>query len=208
MALYNKLEDLISSFDVQSISEERKGVLTELVNYVQEKVELGLEIRLNFICTHNSRRSHLSQIWARVAAYYFDIGFISCYSGGTEATALFPIVAETLSTQGFEILKLSESENPIYGVKYDSNMDPVIAFSKTYDHPFNPSAEYAAVMTCSDADQNCPVIMGAEKRIPVTYNDPKKYDGTDLQKEKYAQRSIEIATEMFYVFSQIEVETE
>ena len=208
MALNNNLEDLIAHLNWEEIRDERKELLSSLVDYIQLKVDEGLEIRLNFVCTHNSRRSHLSQIWARVAAYYFDIGFISRYSGGTEATALFPIVAETLSDQGFEILKLSETNNPIYGIKYDPNADPIIAFSKTYDHPFNPMAAYAAVMTCSHADENCPVLLGAEKRIPVTYDDPKAFDGTDIQKEKYAERSLEIATEMFYVFSQIQFDHE
>ena len=207
MPVYNQIEDVIAEFDIKSISESRKVILSQLVDYIQEKVDAGLEIRLNFVCTHNSRRSHLSQIWARVAAYYFDIGFISCYSGGTEATALFPVVAETLSNQGYRILKLSEADNPIYGIKYDDNMDPIIAFSKTYDHPFNPVSDYAAIMTCSHADQNCPVLLGAEKRIPITYDDPQAYDGTDLQKDKYTERSMEIGTEMFYVFSQIQIET-
>lgn len=201
----NHLENLVAELDFQNISDSRKVLLNKLSDYVQSKIDDGLDIRLNFVCTHNSRRSHLAQLWARVAAHYFEIGFISCYSGGTEATALFPVVAETLKGQGFEILKLSETDNPIYAIKYDENVNPLIVFSKTYDHAFNPQEGYAAIMTCSDADENCPVLPGAEKRIPITYNDPKAFDGTNQQKEKYLERSNEIAAEMFYVFSQIEI---
>ena len=58
-------------------------------------------------------------------------------------------------------------------------------------------------MTCSNADVGCPFIQGAEKRIPITFEDPKAFDNTPLQKEKYHERSIQIATELCYVFSQI-----
>ncbi|MCH5598869.1 hypothetical protein [Niabella ginsengisoli] len=55
---------------------------------------------------------------------------IFCYSGGTEATAMFPKVAETLTAQGLQIEKLSEANNPVYAIKYDTNEAAVICFSK------------------------------------------------------------------------------
>ena len=58
-------------------------------------------------------------------------------------------------------------------------------------------------MTCSTADEGCPFIAGAEKRFPIRYDDPKTFDGTELMNEKYTERSLEIASEMFYVFSQL-----
>ena len=125
------------------------------------------------------------------------------YSGGTEATALFPMVAETLIHTGFKINMLSEGKNPVYAITCSENDHPVICFSKTYDNAFNPESEFAAIMTCSNADVGCPFIPGAEKRIPITFDDPKAFDNTSLQKEKYHERSIQIATELCYVFSQI-----
>lgn len=198
--LYTIQNDVLN----QEISEDRKASLQPLVVYIQEKVDDKQTINLNFICTHNSRRSHLAQIWAQFAAYYFDVLNVNCYSGGTEVTALFPKVAETLSHQGFQILKIAEGDNPIYAIKYDENSLPIIGFSKKYDHPYNPSSEFAAIMTCSQADGGCPFIAGAEKRIPITYEDPKISDGTIEQTEVYKQRSIQIATEMMYIFSQIQ----
>ena len=161
------------------------------------------EIRLNLICTHNSRRSHLSQIWAQTASYYFNISKVFCYSGGTEATAIFPVVAKTLTNQGFQIKTISEGNNPVYAVKYSENEPPIICFSKTYDDDFNPQSEFVAILTCSHADGACPFIAGAEKRIPITFEDPKAFDNTPQQAEKYQERSVQIATEMFYVFSKI-----
>ena len=136
-------------------------------------------------------------------ATYFNIKNVNCYSGGTEATALFPMVAETLKNQGFQIQKLSETSNPVYAIKFSENEHPVIGFSKSYEDPFNPTSEFAAVMTCSQADGGCPFIAGAEKRVPITFEDPKAFDNTPQQAEKYAERSIQIATELFYIFSQI-----
>ena len=174
-----------------------------LIDFIQTKVTNQQEIRLNFICTHNSRRSHLAQIWAQTAAAYFNIKNVFCYSGGTEATALFPMVAKTLEQSGFEIKTISEGNNPIYIIKYSENEHSIIGFSKTYDDDFNPQSEFAAVLTCSQADEGCPFIAGAEKRIPLPFEDPKAFDNTPQQEEKYKERSLQIATELFYVFSQI-----
>jgi arsenate reductase len=201
--MYPNLIKAIASFSSQSISDERKEVLLSLVDYIQEKVNAGESIRLNFICTHNSRRSHLSQIWAQAMAFHVGLKNVSCYSGGTEATAIFTKVLETLTMQGFQVLKLSENDNPVVAVKFAANENPIICFSKTYDHPFNPSTQFGAVMTCNNADEGCPIVLGAEARFPIKYDDPKAYDGTPLQTEKYAERSLDIAREMWWVFSQV-----
>ena len=136
-------------------------------------------------------------------ALEFGINNVFAYSGGTEATAMYPMVSQVLSKMGFEIVKLSEENNPVYSVKYADNAHPIICFSKTYDNQFNPKSDYVAIMTCSDADANCPVVFGAEKRIKLTYNDPKAFDNTPQQEEGYMERSTQIATEMKYVFSKI-----
>jgi arsenate reductase len=128
---------------------------------------------------------------------------VFCYSGGTEATAMFPLVSKTLAKQGFQIKIISEGNNPIYSIKFSENEHPVIGFSKTFDNDFNPKSEFAAIMTCSSADKGCPFIAGAEKRIPITFEDPKAFDNTPQQAEKYEERSLQIANEMFYVFSKI-----
>ena len=186
-----------------SVSDERKALLQPLVDYIQNKVNLQEQIRLNFICTHNSRRSHLSQIWAQTMAFHFNIKNVFCYSGGTEATAMFPKVAETLTNQGFEIQKISDTENPVYALKFDENQHSIICFSKTYFDEFNPKTNFSAIMTCNNADEGCPMVFGADSRFPIKYEDPKAFDGTELMNEKYAERSLQIASEMYYVFSQI-----
>lgn len=201
--MYPNLEKTIQSISLIEVSKERKEVLKPLVDYIQNKVNSNQDIRLNFICTHNSRRSHLSQIWAQTMAFQFTIDKVFCYSGGTEATAMFPKVAETLRKQGFQIDKITETKNPIYEVKFDESQAPITCFSKVYSDDFNPKSNFGAIMTCTNADEGCPIVFGAEARFPVKYNDPKAFDGTELMDEKYAERSLEIASEMYYVFSQI-----
>jgi arsenate reductase len=201
--LYLEIENVIKNLNIENITAERKEILQSLVDFIQSKVTNHQEIRLNLICTHNSRRSHLSQVWAQTASAYFNIKNVFCYSGGTEATAMFPMVAKTLENQGFKIKTIAEGNNPIYSIKYAENEHPIIGFSKAYDDDFNPESEFAAIMTCSHADGGCPFISGAEKRIPITFDDPKAFDNTPQQAEKYEERSLQIATEMVYVFSQI-----
>ncbi|MFY7935911.1 MAG: protein-tyrosine-phosphatase [Flavobacterium sp.] len=201
--MFKNLSNTIEIVKEISVSIERQAVLKPLADYIQNKVNLQEEIRLNFICTHNSRRSHLSQIWAQTMAFHFNIKNVFCYSGGTEATAMFPKVAETLTNQGFEIQKISDTSNPVYAVKFDENQHPIICFSKTYFDDFNPKTNFSAIMTCNNADEGCPMVLGAEARFSIKYDDPKAFDGTELMNEKYAERSLHIASEMFFVFSQL-----
>lgn len=205
MILTKNLQDFIASLDVKNITDKRKLTLQPLVDYIQSKVNENKPVRLNFICTHNSRRSHYAQIWAQTLAYHFGIDKVTCYSGGTEATALFTMVVETLQNTGFQIEKLSDNENPVYSIKYVENEMPIIGFSKNVYADFNPKSEFCAIMTCSQADGGCPFIAGAEKRISITFEDPKAFDNTPQQAEKYQERSLQIATEMFYVFSKIQL---
>ena len=201
--MYADLTKTIDSLSFGYLTQDRKETLQPLVEFIQAKITNQQEVRLNLICTHNSRRSHLSQIWAQTMAYHVGLKNVSCYSGGTEATAIFIKVLETLTSQGFQVLRLSGNENPVVAVKFAANENPILCFSKTYDHPFNPSTQFGAVMTCSNADEGCPIVVGSEARFPIKYDDPKAYDGTPLQTEKYAERSLDIAREMLWVFSQI-----
>lgn len=202
--MYSTLSETIQQLEWEKINnDERKSTLQPLIDFIQLKINSKQQININFICTHNSRRSHLSQVWAQVAASHFGIENVICYSGGTEETALFPKVAETLSDQGFNIFKINDGSNPVYAIKYSDNSQPIIAFSKKYDNPFNPVSAFVAIMTCSQADGGCPFIAGAEKRIPITFEDPKISDNTSEQTKIYSKRSLQIASEMFYVFSKI-----
>ncbi len=200
-SLQSKIDKLTKEFD--QIPAQRKETLFELTQFVQGKIKTGLPVYLNFICTHNSRRSHLSQLWAQAAAHYYGIKNVFCFSGGTEATVFNPRAVKAMQDAGFKITITKEGENPVYEVRYADGADPVIAFSKKYDDPFNHNEDFAAIMTCSHADENCPLVLGASGRIALTYDDPKEFDGTPLEATKYAERVHQIGREIFFSFSQV-----
>lgn len=197
--LQKKIENLIKQFD--TIPDHRKKILKALASFIEAKIRNNQKIELIFICTHNSRRSHISQIWAQAAAAYYGIQNIQCYSGGTEATAFNSRAVQAMEKVGFKITKPSGSDNPIYRVSFSDDLEDVIAFSKKYDSESNPKKDFAAVMTCSHADENCPIVVGMEKRISLPYDDPKDFDGTPLEAAKYFERVNEIGKEILYAFS-------
>ncbi|MCB0628093.1 MAG: protein-tyrosine-phosphatase [Lewinella sp.] len=183
--------------EVDLIPEERKMLLRQLATYIRNKLDQGERVTLNFICTHNSRRSHISQIWAATAAAWYGLDHISTYSGGTEATAFNPRAVKAMERAGFHIYQ-PRGENPHYNVRFSEYAPALECFSKTYDDPFNPAQGFAAIMTCSDADEHCPYIPGTELRLALTYSDPKEADGTTEEANRYDERVRQIGREIFY----------
>lgn len=196
-----KLNNIIQQLDVSKVDEDRKPILNALTAYISSSIEKGKTPNLNFICTHNSRRSQFSQIWAKVMADHYGVKLHS-FSGGTEATAFNDRAVASLERYGFEV-EQEGSVNPHYFIKYSNNDPSLEMYSKVYDAPENPSKEFAAVMTCSEADENCPVVIGCDRRIPLRYEDPKAFDDTPLEAKMYDERSTQIAREMKYVFSKV-----
>lgn len=195
------VDDLTKEF--KSIPQNRKEILEKITQYISKKRVMGSPINLVYICTHNSRRSHFGQVWAHVAASYYNIKNVNTYSGGTEATAFNINAINSLKRVGFNIKPINIEKNTTYHVFHDDNETPSVCFSKTYDDAKNPQSEFAAIMTCSDAEENCPFIPGVELRIGTTYDDPKAFDNTPEQDAKYDERCRQIALETLYVFSKL-----
>ncbi len=203
--MYQKIRTLLNGLEARfdDIPEERKIILSKIATYIQAKYAKNEPINLVYICTHNSRRSHFGQIAAAVAADFYSIVNVNVFSGGTEATAFHPNAIKALTDLGFNIHSEDETvKNPIWNVQFGVNTG-TLCFSKVHDDAANPSKNFAAIMTCSDAEQNCPFILGTDLRIGMTYNDPKASDGTPQQEETYKTRFLQIATEMLYAFSLI-----
>ena len=192
-------DSLLKSTD--QIHPDRKILLEKLAEHIHTKIEQTGEIKLVFICTHNSRRSHFGQVWAHVAADYFGIHGVQSYSGGTVVTSFNQNAINALKRIGFTFHTSDEKENPVYELRYDDNKKPIQCFSKLFNDPVNPSKAFTAVMTCGDAEENCPFVPGADLRISTTYNDPKEFDNSPLKDNAYDERCKQIATEIFYVFS-------
>lgn len=201
--LFPAVQAFIADLDPASIEAPRRQALAALVPQLQAEAASAQGLALNFICTHNSRRSHMAQVWAQVMAAYFEQERVYCYSGGTEATAVFPMVIETLAQQGLQSIPLSDGPNPLIALRFSPQLPPVLAFSKRYSHSFNPAKNFVALLTCDQAAADCPVVHGAALRFSLSYADPKAYDQSPLQAQKYRERSRQIATEMHFLFSQM-----
>jgi protein-tyrosine-phosphatase len=200
-ALQDYLEQRAAEFG--EIPTGRKEQLQQVADFVREQVQAGKPARLTFICTHNSRRSHLAQLWAQTAAVHYGITGVETFSGGTEATAFNSRAVAALKRAGFEIPDPPEGANPHYRVSFGKDADPLDCFSKVYSESPNPAADFCAVMTCSEADKKCPLVAGAARRMAIPYDDPKAFDGSPEEAAKYDERCRQIAREMLYVFSRV-----
>ena len=203
MKMFQSLEKTLNRLSEEDIAADRQDVVQPLIAYLITKVSAGESPQLNFICTHNSRRSQLAQVWAYTASRWYDIP-TEVFSGGVEVTAFNNNAIEALNKAGFSAQIVNESKtNPVCFVKLNETDPPLATFSKLFGHENNPRENFAAVMTCSDADENCPFIPGTEARIPLLYDDPKLFDGTPEQEAKYLERSEQIGRELLYIFRQV-----
>jgi len=202
--LLTNIKELTSSFDL--ITDQRKIELKDLSLIIRDDLKSDMQSQLIFVCTHNSRRSQLSEIWMRTAAHFYGITGIQSYSGGTEATAFNSRMVDAVTRYGFELEVLDEGSNTIYqqiiaGKPFGPQM-----FSKKYDDTHNPDSNFIAVMVCSDADQKCPFVPGAQSRLALPYLDPKAYDNTPDEQKAYDDKVIEIGREILYVASLLKTE--
>ncbi len=207
LLLMNKLYPEIASYlntlqQTAPLPARRQGVLRELADYISRKHRMDEVAEVIFICTHNSRRSHLAQIWASIAAHYHNVDDFIAFSGGTESTAFHPNAIDALERAGRKIEKPG-GKNPVYLVKFSEAHKGVQAFSKKYNDKYNPNRNFCAVLTCDEADAACPLVMGMDQRIALTYEDPKVADGLAGESLIYDERCAQIAIEMFFMMGQV-----
>lgn len=195
-------QNLEKEFD--QISPERKDTLRSLSDYIAGKIENGETPRINVICTHNSRRSHLGSIWMAAAANYYKLPAVETYSGGTEATAFNKNAVNALKRAGFDVSVSEEnSTNPKYDISWADEMVPYQAFSKKYNEAPNPKKGFAAVMVCTDAETSCPIVEGADFKMSIPFNDPKSSDGTGKEAQTYDAACRQIGREVLFAFSRV-----
>lgn len=189
--------------ELDTVPAERKVVLDAIATNIIGQLDAGKTVQLTFICSHNSRRSHMSQIWAQTAAYYYGLNEITAYSGGTEATACNCRTVAAMRRVGFDIEDATKGDNPIYLVRYASDRPQIRAYSKLYNVAPNPKRDFIALMTCSVADKSCPVVEGAIGRYAIHYADPRLCDDMPTETAAYNERCLEIAREMFYIMAKV-----
>ncbi len=194
--LQQYIDSLPAQFD--DIPQQRRQLLQPLADYIRKKRQAGEPIRLIVICTHNSRRSHMGQLWLQAAARYYGIADLTTFSGGTEATAFNPRAIAAMQRAGFEVTQKTTGDNPTYWVRMYPDDEGQLLFSKKYDEMPNPTEDFAAVMVCSEADAGCPFVPGAELRVAIPFDDPKDFDGTPEEMLAYSERCRQMACAFFY----------
>ncbi|WP_010584590.1 low molecular weight phosphatase family protein [Schlesneria paludicola] len=212
MAVSQSVQSYLKAREAEfdQIPAERKAELRKIATYVQTRAHANQPIKLTCICTHNSRRSQMSQIWAAAAARYYGIRGVETYSGGTEATAFNPRAVAAMQRAGILIEKTNSlvqgefDANPRYAVRFVDGEPALICYSKVHHETPNPKSEFCAIMTCSQADNSCPVVSGCSLRVAITYDDPKASDNTSKEAATYDERCQQICREMSYLFSQVE----
>ena len=207
-ALRSRLDAWKSGGRPPSVDADRAAAYALLADWVAEKGKAGEPAHLVFVCTHNSRRSHMSQLWAAAAARHAGLKHVQSWSGGTEATAFNPRSVRALEGHGFDINSTDKQapdgmDNVIYETRLGEGIPPIAGFSKVYSDAHNPAAGFAAIMVCSAADASCPFVEGAELRVSVPFIDPKRADGTPDQAAVYAAKSEEIGREMAWMMGQV-----
>ncbi len=201
LTLSNRLQQLATQ--PLALSEARLKILNKLIAHLRQKKQANSGILLNFICTHNSRRSHLAQAWAYAWAKYYQIEQLELYSGGTEATAFHPNSVQALQADGFKIEAQDSSDNPKYLLQTATTDIGLWMYSKKFDTAENPTNHFVAILVCSDADEACPFVPGCELRIALPFEDPKISDGTDQTAATYLAKSREIALQIGYVLREV-----
>lgn len=190
------------------ITDERLELLLKISSKIIEEYQKNNKLNLNFICTHNSRRSQMGQVWSYFAVEYFSIDNIFTFSGGTEVTAFHRNTVKCLQKVGFEFSVLDFShQNPRYLISFKDSDKSILGFSKIFDNNINEKP-YIAITTCDSADQNCPFIPEAIHRFHLPYIDPKSSDNTEFLEEKYMETCQQIAGEMFIVFNEVQTKLE
>ncbi len=195
--LYTYCNSLSTEFN--QIPKERKAELKDIANFIVEQRKDHKPANLLFVCTSNSRRSHMAQVWSQIASYYYGIDSVFTFSGGTEQTRVNINAIDALIRTGIEIYSNNECENPLRYIRVGNKINPWVLFSKKYTDDTNPKNNFAAVMVCSEADKACPFVEGAESRIGLPYQDPKEFDNSPLKEAKYDERCRQIAREMFFI---------
>ncbi len=184
------------------IPENRNQYLLKIAETIAKEYAKNEVINLQFICSHNSRRSQFAQVWSFFAAHYFELN-INAFSGGNEISCFNRTTIKTLQKAGF-YFQLSDfsHQNPKYEITFDGAKKQLIGFSKLVDDASNPK-KCIAITTCSEVDKNCPYFPNATYLFYLPFEDPKRADGTLRQEEIYMEINKQIAGEIFVIFNEV-----
>ncbi len=190
------------------LSERHQMAAKQVGSWVRLRRDAGMPANVIVVCTGNSRRSSFGAMLGNIAVAFSGEEGVRFWSGGTAPSAFNPRTIRALRGIGVQVEELGElappgpagEPNPRYVVRWGAGeADSIVEFSKRYDDTSNPQQDYCAIMVCTDADENCPVVMGASLRVSMPFEDPKEYDGQPCEAAAYAERRDQIGRAMLRI---------
>ena len=182
------------------LTNDRKEQIKPLIDTIKSSLSSHQSATVQFICTHNSRRSQTAEFLLDILAREYGLN-ITALSAGTEATAFNPRMVTAITSYGFQLLEYGHDKNPLY--IYSVEHDDLYYYSKRYDEELIPIGQRIIVTVCGDAEENCPIIPGTFKRLHLGYTDPKHSDGTASEADTYRAKVLEIGVEMLYLVKEL-----
>ena len=113
-------------------------------------------LRVLFLCTHNSARSQMAEGFLRALGGEA----VDAFSAGTVATGVRPEAIAVMAESGIDISGQT---------------------SKTLDRYLGEPFDLV-VTVCDDANDACPVFLGARQRLHWSINDPSRATGSDADR--------------------------
>tara|TARA_Y100001949_G_C15986510_1_gene330879 strand:+ start:2001 stop:2567 length:567 start_codon:yes stop_codon:yes gene_type:complete len=184
--VFNKFFSRIDSFNP---NQKRKKRLDNIASVINENLNKTRSIV--FLCTHNSRRSQICEVWGKVFAEIYRKK-ININSAGAFKTVVHSQVYESIVKCGLVV----DNKKEIFFDKKKFKLN-----SKTIDSL--TMKNFIAVMTCSNAEKSCPNDPRSIRNIKMFFNDPRIYDETDKMSREYLNTTIYIAEELNYIFKNI-----
>lgn len=189
---------------VNLITAKRKEELKHLAELIVSEYDDYGEVDIIVICTENSLRSQLVQLWVKSISENYNLDFLNAFSGGTKVTSFNSNMVNALSDYGFSIEKLNDIENPGYLISQsEDDKSTDVMFSKLYDDEFNPEYDFIALIVCDVAAENCPVVEDSSHRLVLPYENVKQFDNTEEQLDKYKEKIEEIGREMMFMIMNV-----
>ena len=123
---------------------------------------MSKDIRVLFICQHNSGRSQIAEAYLKK---FVQAGVFVESAGLEPSESVNPLVVEVMKEEGID---LSE--------KKPQSVFDLFKSGKLYNH---------VITVCHDSESKCPVFPGITKRWHLPFPDPSRVEGT--HEERLAQ---------------------
>jgi protein-tyrosine-phosphatase len=177
------------------------GVHATSIAVVAQHIVRNLEARgqltLVFGCTHNSRRSILSEVWAHVALAGVHPR-LRALSAGSDPQGVAPGTLGALARAGFTI-----SADEQRGWVATAGDLRLALRSKRFADLELSDVGFGLVVNCSVLDESCPTVPGSFFRTPLIFDDPRAADGTLSADAAYDRCCAEIARTQFALADEV-----